>query len=177
MDDSMSRHLFFAALILSTMSAATAVTFADRQAKPVDATSSPAKDDAQRDEELATAGKKAADEICTSCHVIDDVTSSRRTVREWTDVVATMVDRGAGGTDEQIATIKQYLMRYYGMVWVNTASAKDLSSVLGLSSKEADAVVEYRKAHGRFADAAALSSVPGIDTSKITAQPDALRFD
>lgn len=173
----MARHLFLAAVTFSAMSAATAVTFADRQTKPGDTMSSPAKDDAQRDEELATAGKKTADEICTSCHVIDDVTSSRRTPREWTDVVATMVDRGAGGTDEQIATLKQYLMRYYGMVWVNTASAKDLSSVLGLSSQEADAVLEYRKAHGKFADVAALSSVPGIDASKITAQPDALRFD
>ena len=161
----MTRHIFLAALILCTM---TAATFADRQTT---------KDDAQKDEELATAGKKTTEELCTGCHGLEDTTGSRRTPREWNDVVAAMVDRGAGGTDEQVATIKQYLTRYYGMVAVNTAPAKDLSSVLGLSSKDADAVVEYRAAHGKFPDAAALSSVPGIDTSKINAQPGALRFD
>jgi len=163
----MTRHLFFAALMLCATSAAT-VRVAGRQAKP---------DDAQREEELATAGKKATEEICASCHGMEDVTGSRRTPREWTDVVGMMVDRGAGGTDDQIATIKKYLMRYYGMVSVNTASAQDLSNVLGLSSRDADAIVQYRTEHGKFPDAAALAGVPGIDKTKIDAQPDALRFN
>ena len=176
MDDSMTRHLFFAALLLCTMSAATTVTIAGRQTKPDDPTSAASKDD-ERDKELATAGKTATDELCTQCHGIEDVTGNRRTPREWNEVVTEMVDRGAAGTQDQIATVKRYLTRYYGSVRVNTASAADLSSVLGLSSKDADNVVEYRKAHGDFADAAALASVPGIDKTKIDAQPTAMRFD
>jgi competence ComEA-like helix-hairpin-helix protein len=49
--------------------------------------------------------------------------------------------------------------------------------VLGFSAKDAQAIVEYRTAHGKFADAAALAKVPGIDKAKIEEQPDAMRFD
>ena len=159
--------------MLCTVSAATAV--ADRQTN-AGAAMSAAQDD-EREKELATAGKAATEELCTQCHGIEDVTGNRRTPREWNDVVAEMVDRGAAGTPEQIAAVKRYLTRYYGTVRVNTAAAADLSSVLGLSSKDADNVVEYRKAHGNFPDAAALAKVPDIDKAKIDAQPNALRFD
>ena len=166
----MTRHLLFAASMLCVLSAATAI--AERQTKADEAIAAAAKD-----EELATAGKAATDMLCTQCHGIEDVVGNRRTPREWNDVVTEMVDRGASGTQEEIATVKRYLTRYYGSVRVNTASAADLSSVLGLSSKDADSVVEYRKTHGNFADAAALAKVPDIDKTKIDAQPAALRFD
>src|SRR5437763_15139211 len=103
----MTRHLFFAALLLCTTSATTTVAVAGRQTKP---------DDAQREEELASKGKQATDELCTQCHGIEDVTASRRTPREWDDVVKMMMERGASGTDEQVAMVKQYLTRYYGIV-------------------------------------------------------------
>jgi len=154
------------------MAAATAVARQEPQTPPGGAASGPAKDD-----DLAVTGKKVTEDVCSQCHGLEDVTGRRRTPREWNDTISEMVSRGATGTDDEIATVKRYLNRYYGTVAVNTASASDLSSVLGLSSKDADAVVEYRKAHGKFADAAALSSVPGIDKTKIDAQPDALRFD
>jgi competence ComEA-like helix-hairpin-helix protein len=49
--------------------------------------------------------------------------------------------------------------------------------VLGFSSKDADAIVAYRDAHGKFADVDAVLKVPGIDKTKIEEQPDALRFN
>ena len=49
--------------------------------------------------------------------------------------------------------------------------------MLGLSEKEAAALVEYRTGHGKFADAAALEKVPGLDVQKIKDQLDAIRFD
>ena len=80
-------------------------------------------------------------------------------------------------TEAQLTTVKMYMTRYYGAVNVNTASAAVLSAVLGLSSKDAEAIVEYRKANGKFASAEALAKVEGIDKSKIEEQPKALRFD
>lgn len=108
---------------------------------------------------------------------MENITRMRRTPREWTDLITTMTTLGASATREQLATIKQYLVRYHGAVNVNTATAAELSAVLGLSSRDAAAIVEYRKAHGRFADAAALARVRGIDTARAVGQPDALRFD
>jgi competence protein ComEA len=68
------------------------------------------------------------------------------------------------------------MTRYYGLVNVNIARASELSAVLGLSTKEAAAVVAYREAHGAFADVNALTKVDGIDKAKITDAADGLRF-
>ena len=125
----------------------------------------------------ASLGREATVKFCATCHPMENITRMRRTPREWSDVITTMTTLGASATREQLTTIKQYLVRHHGAVNVNTATATDLSAVLGLSSKDAAAIVEYRKTHGRFTDAAALAKVEGIDTSKIEEQPEALRFD
>jgi competence protein ComEA len=131
---------------------------------------------AAEEEELARVGEETTDQLCRMCHPIENITRMRRTVREWADVITTMQGRGANGTEEQFQAIHKYLARYYGLVSVNTASAEDLSAVLGLTAKDAQAIVAYRKAHGKFADLAALSKVEGIDKAKIEEQPEALRF-
>lgn len=127
------------------------------------------------EEAFAILGEETTERVCSACHPVENITKVRRTLRQWDDMVVAMVARGAPGTERQFATISQYLARYYGVVHVNSASADELSAVLGLSSRDAAAVVEYRKVHGRFADAAALSRVEGIDKAKVDAQ--ALRFD
>lgn len=132
---------------------------------------------AQDEEELARIGHEMTEKVCVECHEVEVVTSLRRTPRDWNNMVTTMAQRGANGTDDQFATIKKYLTRYYGLVAVNSAPAEDFSAVLGLTAKDADAIVEYRKANGKFGDAATLAKVPGIDKSKIEAQLDALVFN
>src|SRR5262245_52611897 len=129
------------------------------------------------DEELARTGEALVKKTCdTSCHGLEKLDEMRRTARDWSDMVQTMANNGATATDAQFATIKKYLARYYGVVNVNTAAAQEFSAVLGLTAKDAQAIVAYRTANGKFADAVALSKVPGIDTKKIEEQPDALRF-
>jgi competence protein ComEA len=131
---------------------------------------------AAEEEELARVGEETTDQLCRMCHPIENITRMRRTVGEWADVITTMQGRGANGTEEQFQAIHKYLARYYGLVAVNTASAQDLSAVLGLTAKDAEAIVAYRKVHGKFADLAALSKVEGIDKAKIEEQPEAIRF-
>jgi competence ComEA-like helix-hairpin-helix protein len=163
-------YMAAASFALATSIATTAAGRQDQKTKPDQAP-------AEQEEELARIGEETTDRVCSECHPIDDVTGRRRTARDWNNVVTDMVTRGANATDDEFAIIKRYLTRYFGIVSVNTASAEELSAVLGLSAKDASAIVEYRKTHGKFADAEALSKVPGIDKSKIEAQPDALRFD
>jgi competence ComEA-like helix-hairpin-helix protein len=59
---------------------------------------------------------------------------------------------------------------------VNRAVAQDIAVVLGLSEKDADAVVAYRKANGDFADFDALCKVPGIDSEKLKQAREAASF-
>jgi len=132
---------------------------------------------AQQEEELARTGEDLVNKLCdTSCHNLDKLDEVRRTPREWNDVLVTMATKGATGTNAQFETIRKYLARYYGVAPVNTASAEDLSAVLGLSPKDAAAVVAYREAHGKFPDLDALLQVPGIAKAKLEEGADALRF-
>ena len=131
----------------------------------------------QNEEEFARVADELTEKLCgTNCHTTERVYTKRRTARDWADVMASMATRGAPATDEQFATIRRYLTRYSGIVAVNTAPAEELSAVMGFSAKDANAIVEYRKVHGNFADMPALLKVDGIDKSKIEAQPDALMF-
>jgi competence ComEA-like helix-hairpin-helix protein len=129
------------------------------------------------EEAFAVLGEETTEKICVTCHTWDDVTRKRRTFPQWEELVVNMAGRGAKGTPTQFETVTKFLSRYYGLVHVNSATAAELSAVLGLSPKDASAIVDYRNAHGKFADATALSKVEGIDRKKIAEQPDALIFD
>ena len=132
---------------------------------------------AAEEEQFSNAAEATVERVCILCHPFENIIKTRRTARDWSDQVTTMSQRGAPGTDPEFTLIKKYLTRYYGIVRVNTASAEELSAVLGLPAKVAAAVVEYRTANGKFADIAALEKVAGVDKAKLEEQPEALRFN
>jgi competence ComEA-like helix-hairpin-helix protein len=131
----------------------------------------------EEEEQFSNAAEATIERVCILCHPFENIVKTRRNVRDWSDQVTTMSQRGAPGTEPDFALIKKYLTRYYGIVRVNTASAEELSAVLGLPPKVAAAVVEYRTTNGKFADIAALEKVAGVDKAKLEEQPEALRFD
>ena len=144
---------------------------------PVTQSASPQAAPAMSDEELAKVGEPLVAKVCTtSCHGIEEIESARRTRPGWIDLVGEMKIKGAEATAPQFEIIKKYLPRYYGLVAVNTAAPDELSAILGLSARDAQAIVAYRTANGPFADIDALRKVPGIDAAKIDEQPEALRF-
>lgn len=49
-----------------------------------------------------------------------------------------------------------------GSVNINTATAAELQKLHGIGAAKAQAIVDYRKAHGEFKNATDLVSVPGI---------------
>jgi competence ComEA-like helix-hairpin-helix protein len=132
---------------------------------------------AAEEEEFSTAAEATLERVCVLCHPFENIIKTRRTVREWTEQVTTMSQRGAPGSEPDFTLVRKYLTRYYGIVRVNTASAEELSAVLGLPPKVAAAVVEYRTANGRFTDIAGLAKVEGVDKAKLEEQPEAIRFD
>ena len=113
---------------------------------------------------------------CADCHVLAVITAERRTASAWLEIVDAMVAKGAEGTATELATIAQFLTRTRGIVAVNTAPAADFVSVLGLSS-EADSVVAYRAAHGRFANVDALLGVPGLNRKSLEREDNTAGFD
>jgi competence ComEA-like helix-hairpin-helix protein len=112
-------------------------------------------------------GKEATRKICSNCHDIETVTAARRTKIGWQQMVEDMAGRGAEGSDEELAAIVTYLATFYGKVNVNTASADELRKALGLSEKEALAIVSWREKNGKYSSFDQLQKTPGVDAEKL----------
>jgi hypothetical protein len=52
--------------------------------------------------------------VCSGCHPPELVIAQRRTVRQWDDIVARMIERGAEATEEEQLQIAAYFVRHYG---------------------------------------------------------------
>lgn len=115
--------------------------------------------------------------VCGKCHPKEVATVARKAPGEWEDTVIKMIDKyGAKASDKDFGTALDYLVQNFGRVNVNRAPTRDLTLVLGWSRNQANAIVDYRRAHGDFADLDALAAVPGIEAAKVQAAKDAITF-
>jgi len=121
-------------------------------------------------------GKQAVEKVCSGCHEIDTVIQARRTMIGWQDMVQDMVSRGAEGSDDELAAVVQYLTQFFGKINVNTATAKELGTFLGLDEKEAQAIVDYREKNGSFKDLEQLKKVPGVSAEKLQSKKELIAF-
>ena len=123
-----------------------------------------------------TSAKEALQKVCGVCHALDRVTASRRSRAQWEETTDKMINLGAKGTEEEFTAILDYLVRQYGRVNVNTATADEIAEVVGLSEKEAEVIVKYRKEKGKFDSFEALSKAPGVAVEKLEKSRDAISF-
>jgi competence ComEA-like helix-hairpin-helix protein len=132
-------------------------------------------------------GKGQFQRVCTTCHGLEMMNGTRMSEGGWAGVVDDMISRGAQASSDDVALITKYLAKNFGQdsgagasqsakVHVNTASAKELTSGLGLGDKDAAAIVTYREANGNFANLAALRKVPGLDLKKLDESKDRIDF-
>ena len=125
------------------------------------------------------AGKDIVVRVCTKCHGPGNIAKKRLSRDDWDAQVADMVERGAKGTPKELAAVVDYLTANFGpdaKVNVNDAPIDELKSVLGLSSPEANAIVEYRQGHRKFKAWRDLLKVPGVDAKKIEAKAERMAF-
>jgi competence ComEA-like helix-hairpin-helix protein len=132
-------------------------------------------------------GKAEFARVCTGCHGLETLNGMRMSESGWAGVVDDMVSRGAQATNSEIALVTKYLAANFGTdsgaatpksakVNVNTASAKELVSSLGIADSDAAAIVRYRETNGSFADLPALRKVPGLDLKKLEEYKDRIDF-
>jgi competence ComEA-like helix-hairpin-helix protein len=135
----------------------------------------PQKAEARSPEDIK--GEETFTRNCVKCHPVDRIAGSRRTRTQWEEVMTTMTTaRGAVISDEDWDVIQTYLVRHYGRVNVNRATADDLAEVLGVTPETANAIVAYRKQNGEFVDYDAFAKVPGLDLEKLEKLRDAISF-
>lgn len=59
-------------------------------------------------------GKALVEDLCGSCHPVEEAVGTRRSERDWKDVIQLMVDRGATGSEDELKSVLAYLATYYG---------------------------------------------------------------
>ena len=111
-------------------------------------------------------GKVAFERACVGCHQIEVATNSRYTETGWRQMVNTMVERGAELSPPEIVDVTAYLAKNFGKTNVNTATAVQLEEALGLTEKEAQAIVSYRGQNGDIKSLDQLKTVPGVSPDK-----------
>jgi competence protein ComEA len=152
--------------------ALTALVLGAAIATPVAITPRPAPAPRQADEANAAVFKR----VCGNCHTPERIVATRRSADQWQEVMDNMITRGAKGSDDDLNTVFEYLMAHVGRVNVNRGDAAALAEVLGLTPADAQKIVDFRKAHGPFADLEALTAVPGLDVAHLKSLGDAMTF-
>jgi competence protein ComEA len=124
-------------------------------------------------------GKDTLIRVCSSCHSPDNVIANGQDRAGWENTISKMAGFGAVGTDEEFTEILEYLVKNFpatAPIHVNKATAAQLASGLGLTTAEAEAVIEYRKKNGDFNTIDDLKKVPDVDAKKLDAKKDRLAF-
>lgn len=124
-------------------------------------------------------GKDTLIRVCSTCHSPDNVIANGQDRTGWENTITKMAGFGAVGTDDEFTEILDYLVKNFpasAPINVNKASAAQLESGLGLTTAEAEAVIDYRKKNGDFKSIDDLKKVPDLDAKKIDAKKDRLTF-
>jgi competence ComEA-like helix-hairpin-helix protein len=136
-------------------------------------------------------GKDVVQQHCVGCHALKVVTSKRASKEQWSSLVDQMVSRGAEVDDDDIESVVEYLAANFGPlksgpanaknlsrkpVNVNTATAVQLATALGIPAEESAAIVAYRKQNGSFKEWTELTKIPGVDPKQIEIHKDRIVF-
>ena len=118
---------------------------------------------------------KAVQEVCGRCHTTAVFMNQTRSWERWNDVFADMTQRGANGTDEQLAQVTTFFMENLTLVNINSSPADELAGVLGVSDGVAQDIIARRERQP-FANIAQLRAVPGVDSEKLEQRKSRILF-
>lgn len=124
-------------------------------------------------------GRDVVAKSCIQCHGAATFRKQRKELGEWGDTVDDMIDRGAKVPADKVEEVVAYLSKHFGVnakVQMNTAPLEEIKSVLGFTVPEAQAVVEYRDAHGPYKEWRDVLKVQGVEASKVEGKKDAMAF-
>ena len=125
-------------------------------------------------------GKAVTVRICTGCHGAEMFSGSRKSSDDWDRTITTMTEKGLAISDADYATVLDYLSKSLGpmppKVNVNKATAAELEKALGITTKQAEAIVAYRAKNGDFKDLDSVKKVGGVDAAAIDARKDSIVF-
>ncbi len=124
-------------------------------------------------------GKDETVRLCGTCHEVERAASVRLNREGWQDTIDKMVELGAKGSDEELAKVLDYLAEHFKgdaprPLNLNTATAIELESIVGLLRKEAAAWIAHRKAAGACKSLDDFKKIAGVPFKKIDDHRDRL---
>jgi competence ComEA-like helix-hairpin-helix protein len=118
---------------------------------------------------------QAVQVVCGRCHTPTVFLNKPRSWDRWNDVFADMTQRGANGTDEQLARVTRFFLENLTLVNVNSSPADELAWVLGVREEVAQAIIARRQ-RKQFANIAQLRAVRGVNASKLEERKSRILF-
>jgi competence protein ComEA len=124
-------------------------------------------------------GKETFESVCSLCHSPAAPMGKQWTKAQWEAKVIEMLQEEPDVTAEERSAIIEYLSANFkpgGKIYINKIAAKDLQTLLDISSKDAEAIVRYREENGPIKTTDDLKKIPGLDYSKIESKRDRLVY-
>lgn len=127
------------------------------------------------------AGKQTLVRVCGKCHSPTNVIANGQSRQGWEDTITKMAGLGATGSDEEYTEILEYLTKNFPQVTtktnMNKATAAEIESQLGFTSKQAADIVAYRQKNGNFKTVDDLKKVPDLNIMEINARRNRMTFE
>ena len=125
-------------------------------------------------------GKETLIKACSKCHSPTNVIANGQTREGWEETTLKMVGLGAVGSDEDFTEIVDYLVKNFPpstvKVNMNKATASEIESQLGFSTKQAEDIVAYREKAGSFKTPEDLKRIPQMDAKEVDARRNRMTF-
>ena len=126
-------------------------------------------------------GREVVMRVCAKCHSPNIILAYGQNRTGWENTITKMARLGAKGSDDDYSDIADYLTANFPpstlqKIFVNMASDKQISAILGISLEDAKAIIAYRDKVKGFKSLEEMKSVPNVDTKKIDASKDHLVF-
>ena len=127
------------------------------------------------------AGKQTLIRVCGKCHSPTNVIANGQNRQGWEDTITKMAGLGATGSDEEYTEILEYLTKNFPQVTtktnMNKATAAEIESQLGFTTKQATDIVAYRQKNGNFKSADDLKKVPDLNVMEINSRRNRMTFE
>jgi competence protein ComEA len=125
-------------------------------------------------------GKDALVRVCGKCHSPAIVIANGQTRDGWESTITKMSGLGATASDEEFTAILDYLVKncppMAAKVNMNKATASEIESQLGFTTKQAEDIVAYREKNGDFKNLDDLKKVPQIEARDVDTRRNNMTF-
>ncbi len=129
------------------------------------------------------AGKAETVKLCGRCHSLDQAVSLRQEQAAWAETISKMVNLGAQGSEDDLNTVLNYLVKFYGAAPGAGASAEARSASITPSVSDSSSTVDNASRPATAVNAK-VGSLPAVGAAIDPAKewrtyghnPGALRF-